>query len=86
MHHRSHDHGVCIQGVGCLHPGGGGLHPGGGGLHPGGGGLHPGKGVCNQGLDSLPPPELGKRALCILLECFLVEKCVSVKEFLLFSC
>ena len=36
-----------------------------GGLHLGTGGLHPGVG-------RHPPPELGKQAVRILLECFLV--------------
>ena len=76
--------GVCVQGDGGLHPGGGGLHPGGGGLHPGGlhlgeVGLHPGGGGLHLGGLGRPyPPELGKRAVRILLQCFLVKQNVYI--------
>ena len=66
MHHRSHDQnlggGVCIQG--CLHLGGGGFAS---------------REVCIQGeLGRPPPPQLEKRAVRILLECFLVLNCKYV--------
>ena len=73
------------KGSACLHCIQWGLHLGGRGLHQGGG-LHPGGGVriwgdaCIQGVVQIPSgsrhppsqPELGKRAVHILLECFLV--------------
>ena len=67
---------VCIHGVVCL----GGLHPGGSAL--GGWADHPR--VCIQKGVGHPPPELEKRAVRILLECFLVlhyfyEKCMKMK-------
>ena len=52
--------GVCLLGWGW------GLHPG--GLPTGVGGLHPGEGGWAD-----PPPELEKRAVRILLYCFLVQ-------------
>ena len=70
MHHRSHDRGVggvCLQGV-CIH---GGLHPG--GLLTGGSAYRGGGLLQGGGLGRPLQPELGKRAVRILPECFLVE-------------
>ena len=74
MHHRSHDEGE------------GGLHPGEGDLHPrkvciqGEGGLPTG-GICIQGdwVDPLPL-ELEKKAVRILLACFLVHVILSLNS------
>ena len=72
--------GVCIWGGGSASKGRGsayvgGLRPGEGGGLPTGG-VHLGEGVCLQGgLPNLrfhPSPELERRAVRILLECFLV--------------
>ena len=57
--------------------------------------IHEGKGVCIQGEgglhlgwgvgwpDPLPPPELEKLTVCILLECFLVAKLFSSTSFVM---
>ena len=42
--------------------------------------LHLEQGVCLKGGGQIPPPELGKRAVIILLECFLVEYEVVVQR------
>ena len=74
MHHRSHDQGwredwgSSYRGMGSASREAAGLHPGRGGLQPGGGGLHRRGALA----DPLPPPELGKWAVRMLLECFLV--------------
>ena len=62
-----HTRGVCLQGRGGLHPGGFASREVGGSASRGVGGLHPGE---KGGLH--PPPELGKQAIHIPLECFLV--------------
>ena len=60
----------CIKGH-DQHPAVGGLHPGGGCLHPGGGCLPTGGSASVERGLADPPPQLGKRAVRILLECCL---------------
>ena len=73
-----------------VYPWGGGIHSG--DLHPGGGGVYRGfvsrvgkGGLHAGGLPTHPHPELEKRAVRILLECFLVwpffpENGMKIKE------
>ena len=67
MHHRSHNLGVYIQGWGSASRGRGYVSGGEGGCIQGWGF------VSGGGWTDPPPAELGKRAVRILLECFLVE-------------